>query len=166
MRSSYQVDCQKIRQSISDFQSKNNDVAFYSLDTPNICQEINSTESIFKKCTTVNPSDEYRIADGNYWAGYNFYLIQVQQNQNKCELLLYTRLDFDLYGNPFSTKAACQIGFDAKCTAKYESAKLKRNEIISSIQNRSNISFQQVKEEKIFNYYGTEDAVQNFKNRE
>ena len=166
LRSSYQVDCKTIHQNILDFQSKNKDVAFNSLDTPNICQEINSSETIFKNCVSVNPKDEYRISDGNFWAGYNFYLIQVQENKNRCELFLYTKLDFDLYGNPFSTRADCQKGFDSKCIAKYENAKMKRNEIISNIEKRSNISLQQVREEKIFNYYGTNDAVENFKNRE
>lgn len=163
LRSRYQVDCNTIKDSIADFTKHHEEIVVASLDAPNICEEIKSSNDIYKSCIKTDPSDEYRIADGTFWTSYNFYLIQIQKNEKSCDLLLYTRLDFDLKGNPFSTKSSCQNGLDKECEAKLQKAKSKRDEIKLSIEKRSKIVFNDVKEEKIFNYYSTETALNAFK---
>lgn len=165
LRSRYTVDCGNINTKLSEFFTKNKEINTTSPDVGHICREINSSDDIFKSCLTVKPEDQFRVADGTFWTSYDFYLIQIQKQEKECHLFLYTRLDFDISGNPFSSKSSCQNGLDKKCADKFQTAKEKREKIKGAIEKRSSIVFNPPTEEKIFNYYSTEKALQAFEQK-
>lgn len=166
LRSMYEVNCQTIQAELEEFVIINQDIKKGVVGAPNVCQEIKSSEDIFKGCIKVSRENEYRIADGSTWTSFDFYLIQIEKKENGCGMFLYTRLDFDIKGNPFSFGSKCQKGFDEQCEQKFNKAKKKRDSIVSSIQKRSNVVFSTVKEEKIFNFYSNESDVVAFESEE
>ena len=162
LRSRYNTDCSSIHEKLDEFIKKNEDIKTNIKGSMNVCEEIKSSDERFRGCQKNDPQNLFKILDGNSWTGYDFYMFEIQKNADTCDLLLYTRLDFELKGNPFSPKSRCQNGFDSSCEEKFEKAKIKRDKIISNIQERSQIALGKVKEERIFNYYFNEKALRAF----
>lgn len=162
LRSRYKADCNSTSKNLIELISNNEDILEKPENTPHICSEIKSSEPIFNGCLKSKRKEEYRLAYGNKWSGYKYFLIQIEKNAKTCDLYLYTRLDYEILGNPLSPTPDCKSGMNYGCEKKLKIAYDQREKITKFISENSKIEFGDVLEEKILNYYRSESEMNAF----